>query len=69
MALFLPSSWNEWGGTGLTHMASGLRDHVNPQGAGVSESQGRLREARWAVTAFASGSGSQSDDHPCFTDR
>lgn len=48
------------------HMASGSRDHANPQGAGVSESPGRLREARWAVAAFASGSGFQSNGHPCF---
>lgn len=68
MAFLLPSSWNEWGGTGLMHMASGSRDNVNPQGAGVSGSQGQLREARWAVTSFASGSGSQSDGHPCFAD-
>lgn len=50
-------------------MASGSRDPVNPQRAGVSASQGWLREARWAVIAFASGSGSQSDGHPYFTDR
>lgn len=55
MAFLLPSSWNEWGGTGLMHMASGLRDNVNPQGAGASGSLGQLREARWAVTSFASG--------------
>lgn len=48
MGRFLPSSWNEWGGSRLTHTAS------ESQGAGASESRGHPSEAARTMGSFVS---------------